>query len=380
LIAERNESFIGGIKDIFFLLHFHRALHPLHLLLNIETLNRIPSALINRLPLIGAVLLWSGFHAWFLNYYFGFTWQVAGWDSFVYNLVIVSGAVLLILLLTYLPRTAIFQISIGLALLIASACQWVFVKAISALLTEVGYLEFLDRSTPIRWIFGFVMLEAVAVSAIYYSRWKESVEQQARESDLATIAKDAELQKLQLQLQPHFLFNSLNSINALILVNPDEARKMIQELSEFLRLTIKRADEPWISLSQELEYLKTYLAIEKVRFGHRLDVILKIEEQSYSWNIPTLVLQPLVENAVKFGLYGTTGKISIELIAQLNSNQLEIEISNPFDSDMQPASGSGFGLTGLQRRLYLIYARNDLVKTNIKANTFTVNLTVPAKP
>jgi len=87
-----------------------------------------------------------------------------------------------------------------------------------------------------------------------------------------------------------------------------------------------------------------------------------------------------LENAIKFGLYGTTGKISIELIAKMNGSQLEVSISNPFDSDMQPASGSGFGLTGLQRRLYLIYARNDLVKTNIKENSFTVNLTVPAKP
>ncbi|MBL7873964.1 MAG: histidine kinase [Cyclobacteriaceae bacterium] len=343
-------------------------------------MNKFPSTLITRLPLIGAVLLWSGFHAWFLNYYFGCTWQIAGWDSFIYNLVIVSGAALLILLLTYLPRTGIFQISIGLALLMASVCQWIFLKTISVLITEVGYLQFLDRSTPIRWVISVVMLEAVAVSAIFYSRWKESVEQQTRESDLATMAKDAELQKLQLQLQPHFLFNSLNSINALILVNPDEARKMIQELSDFLRLTIKRADEPWISLSQELEYLKTYLAIEKVRFGHRLDVNLAVEEQSYNWSIPTLVLQPLVENAIKFGLYGTVGKISIELKANVSNGQMYIEITNPFDSDMQPSSGSGFGLSGLQRRLYLIYARNDLVKTHIRENTFTVNLTIPAKP
>jgi LytS/YehU family sensor histidine kinase len=111
-----------------------------------------------------------------------------------------------------------------------------------------------------------------------------------------------------------------------------------------------------------------------------LDVILTIDESCYGWPIPTLVLQPLLENAIKFGLYGTTGKISIELIAKMNGSQLEVSISNPFDSDMQPASGSGFGLTGLQRRLYLIYARNDLVKTNIKENSFTVNLTVPAKP
>ncbi len=293
----------------------------------------------------------------------------------------ISTAVLLVSVLNYFPRTGIFQIIIGLTLVLAIACQWISSQALVAIIPdEAHYLEFLSQSIPFRWAIGFIALTAVGVSTVYYLRWTELLDQQTRESDLKNIAREAELQKLQLQLQPHFLFNSLNSINALILTKPDEARKMVQELSDFLRLTIKRADEPWINLSQELEYLKTYLAIEKVRFGHRLDVIITIDEPCYEWQIPTLVLQPLLENAIKFGLYGTTGKISIELTAKMNNNQLEIEISNPFDSDMQPASGSGFGLTGLQRRLYLIYARNDLVKTNIKTNTFTVNLTLPAKP
>lgn len=293
----------------------------------------------------------------------------------------ISTAVLLVSVLNYFPRTGIFQIIIGLTLVLTVACQWISSQALVAIIPdEAHYLEFLSQSIPFRWAIGFIALTAVGVSTVYYLRWTELLDQQTRESDLKNIAREAELQKLQLQLQPHFLFNSLNSINALILTKPDEARKMVQELSDFLRLTIKRADEPWINLSQELEYLKTYLAIEKVRFGHRLDVIITIDEPCYEWQIPTLVLQPLLENAIKFGLYGTTGKISIELTAKMNNNQLEIEISNPFDSDMQPASGSGFGLTGLQRRLYLIYARNDLVKTNIKTNTFTVNLTLPAKP
>jgi len=344
-------------------------------------LSKTTATLTARLPLIGAVLLWSGFHAWVLHQYLGFSWEISLWDSSIFNLVMISTAVLLVSVLNYFPRTGIFQIIIGLTLVLAIACQWISSQALVAIIPdEAHYLEFLSQSIPFRWAIGFIALTAVGVSTVYYLRWTELLDQQTRESDLKNIAREAELQKLQLQLQPHFLFNSLNSINALILTKPDEARKMVQELSDFLRLTIKRADEPWINLSQELEYLKTYLAIEKVRFGHRLDVIITIDEPCYEWQIPTLVLQPLLENAIKFGLYGTTGKISIELTAKMNNNQLEIEISNPFDSDMQPASGSGFGLTGLQRRLYLIYARNDLVKTNIKTNTFTVNLTLPAKP
>ncbi len=154
---------------------------------------------------------------------------------------------------------------------------------------------------------------------------------------------------------------------------------MVQQLSDFLRLTLQRADEPWVSMARELEYLETYLAIEKVRFGHRLEVKLQVQESAHTWTIPTLVLQPLLENAIKFGLYGTTGHISIELNALVKENLLEIEITNPFDSDMQPATGSGFGLTGLQRRLYLIYARNDLIQTRSIENKFTVTLKLPLR-
>ncbi|HRG80502.1 MAG TPA: histidine kinase, partial [Cyclobacteriaceae bacterium] len=108
-------------------------------------------------------------------------------------------------------------------------------------------------------------------------------------------------------------------------------------------------------------------------------VKLQIDESARTWSIPTLVLQPLLENAIKFGLYGTTGQISIELNTKVIDDQLEIEITNPYDSDMQPSSGSGFGLAGLQRRLYLIYARNDLLQTKALENKFTVNLKLPIR-
>lgn len=282
-------------------------------------------------------------------------------------------------LLNYLPKTGIFQVTIGLGLILTFASQWIAAQALLQIIpSEAAYLEFLSVSTPVRWVIGFTIITGGGVGVIYYMRWKELLEVRLREEDTATMAREAELQKLQLQLQPHFLFNSLNSINALILVQPDQARQMVQQLSDFLRLTLKRADEPWVSVAQELEYLETYLAIEKVRFGHRLDVVLNINEQSRMWLLPTLVLQPLLENAIKFGLYGTTGQISIEVNSRIINNELVISISNPFDSDMLPDTGSGFGLNGLKRRLYLLYARNDLIKTTTLENEFLVNLTIPA--
>jgi two-component system LytT family sensor kinase len=217
------------------------------------------------------------------------------------------------------------------------------------------------------------------VITIFYQRWKDATAHQDRDTDVIVMAREAELQKLQLQLQPHFLFNSLNSINALVLINSSRARDMVQQLSDFLRATLKRADEQWITLKEELAYLELYLSIEKVRFGHRLDIQIESDDQIHIWLVPPLLIQPLVENAIKFGLYGTTEQVTIHIKTERIHDALQISISNPFDADMQPQEGSGFGLSGLQRRLYLLYARNDLLKTTIENNHFTVQLTLPEK-
>lgn len=335
---------------------------------------------VSRLPLAGVILLWTTAYAAGLHYFFAFDWQIAAMDSIFFNLLTITGIVLMNVMTVYFPRTGIFQMTLGIAAVFAFLSQWLAQQGMSQLITDQIYLNFLSQSMPVRWAMGFIILISAGVALIYYSRWRELAEAQSREADTRLVAREAELHKLQLQLQPHFLFNSLNSINALILVKPDQAREMVQQLSDFLRLTISRADEPWITLSEELAYLETYLAIEKVRFGHRLEVNVQVEDSAKNFTIPTLVLQPLLENAIKFGLYGTTGKITIQLKAIARDSDIQIEITNPFDADMQPATGSGFGLSGLQRRLYLLYARNDLMQTNRSSETFTVNLIIPQRP
>jgi two-component system LytT family sensor kinase len=335
---------------------------------------------VSRLPLAGAVLLWTAAYAAGLHYFFTIAWEVAVTDSGLFNLVTLSSVVLLYAVIGYLPRTGIFQITLGVAVVFAFLSQWLAQQATAQLITDPAYLDFLNQSMPVRWAMGFIILVSTGIAFIFYSRWREVAEAQARETDTRLLAREAELHKLQLQLQPHFLFNSLNSINALIQLKPDQAREMVQQLSDFLRLTISRADEPWITFAQELEYLKTYLAIEKVRFGHRLEINIQADNTLNDFNIPTLVLQPLLENAIKFGLYGTTGKIIIQLMAKQTNNGMQVEITNPFDADMQPSTGSGFGLSGLQRRLYLLYARNDLMQTQRTPEMFTVNLIIPPRP
>jgi two-component system, LytTR family, sensor kinase len=184
--------------------------------------------------------------------------------------------------------------------------------------------------------------------------------------------------KLRQQLQPHFLFNSLNSINALIGIRPEEARKMVQQLSDFLRGTIKKEETQWVTLHEELQYLQLYLDIEKVRFGNRLTTVIESDESTVQMKLPALLLQPIMENAIKFGLYDTTGETVIRLYTGIDENNLIIKVLNPFDPETSsPRQGTGFGLKSVQRRLYLLFARTDLLTTETKDNIFTTIVKVP---
>jgi len=194
------------------------------------------------------------------------------------------------------------------------------------------------------------------------------------------MAKDAELYKLRQQLQPHFLFNSLNSISALTGTQPEKARHMIFQLSEFLRGTLKKDEKQWNSLEEEMQYLELYLEIEKVRFGHRLQTNILCDDEALQLQLPAMILQPVVENAIKFGLYDTTGEVLIKVEAKKSDDSLKVIVENPFDPETaQPLKGTGFGLASIQRRLFLLFARQDLLKTQKEDSRFITTILIPQK-
>jgi LytS/YehU family sensor histidine kinase len=214
------------------------------------------------------------------------------------------------------------------------------------------------------------------VSVLFYTLHDQR-ENDKRNTEAQRLVKEAELSKLRQQLQPHFLFNSLNSINALIGTQPQQARNMVQQLSDFLRGTLKKEENIWIPLADELEHLQLYLEIEKVRFGNRLsiDFMNNADENS---KLPAMLLQPVVENAIKFGLYDTTGSITISLHAMMENGSLVIQVSNPFDPETATsASGTGFGLASVKRRLYLLFAQHDLLSVEKDGNLFTTKIKIP---
>jgi LytS/YehU family sensor histidine kinase len=240
------------------------------------------------------------------------------------------------------------------------------------------YANFMAQSLVIRFFTDFLAIGWMAmISMIWYSQLDQK-ENEKRKSEAEKLARDAELYNLRQQLQPHFLFNSLNSINALIGFKPDEARKMIHQLSDFLRGTLRKDDQQQVTLNEELQHLNLYLDIEKVRFGHRLKTEISCDTECGESILPAMILQPLVENAIKFGLYDTTDDVVVSIRAELEANYLEIIVQNPFDpKTSRPRQGTGFGLSGVQRRLYLLFARNDLMETHANDNIFTTIIKIP---
>ena len=243
---------------------------------------------------------------------------------------------------------------------------------------DEAYFNFLESSMPIRFNIALLVTGCISLMSELWYALEEQKESEDRKSAAEKLARDAELYNLRQQLQPHFLFNSLNSISALVNLQPDQSRKMIQQLSDFLRGTLKKEENQWTSFGEELDHLQLYLDIEKVRFGYRLQTEITSDEQSKNRQIPYMILQPVVENAIKFGLYDTTEQVTISVQASVAESYLIITVQNPFDPETaSPRRGTGFGLSSVQRRLYLLFSRNDLLSTKAENNLFTTTIKIP---
>lgn len=243
--------------------------------------------------------------------------------------------------------------------------------------TPLNYGSFISDSMFVRFIMGWMQLLFVAAISWMWHFIEEQQQNQSLKTDTEKLAREAELSQLRQQLQPHFLFNSLNSINALVVSQPELARKMIQQLSDFLRGTVKKDDRQLVSLEEEIHQLSLYLDIEKVRFGYRLKSVINADEASKACKLPPLLLQPIVENAIKFGLYDTIGEITISINAKVEDSNLVISVTNPFDPETSQPKGTGFGLNSISRRLYLIYFNNTLLQTTAENSTFTTTIKIP---
>ncbi|MFM8358987.1 MAG: sensor histidine kinase, partial [Verrucomicrobiota bacterium] len=225
---------------------------------------------------------------------------------------------------------------------------------------------------PLYWV-----LVSVAHALLFYRRAQD---RERRALELAASLAEARLRALRMQLQPHFLFNTLNAIATLVHENPAAADDMIASLSDFLRLTLERGDRPEQPLRDELEFLDRYLEIERVRFGDRLQVRREIDPATLDTRVPTLLLQPLVENAVRHGLEPRRETGIITLTARRDGPGLHLAVAdNGVGWSKAIPVREGVGLANTRARLHELHgAHASLALAETPGGGATVVILLPA--
>ena len=239
--------------------------------------------------------------------------------------------------------------------------------------------KFLKEGLPSKIFVGYVMYIIYLVffyAVNYYQSLKEKIK---KEVEYKALIREAELQALKSQINPHFLFNSLNSISSLTVSDPERAQEMVINLSNFMRYSLMHNEKEMVSFSRELDNIKLYLSIEKVRFGKKLNAEFEIDAHCMEAEIPNMILQPLFENAIKYGVYETTEQVTIKTTCECDGNLLKILIVNDYDASTIKRRGEGIGLRNIRKRMEIIYNQPDLIKITDHKTSFEVQLVIPQK-
>ena len=259
----------------------------------------------------------------------------------------------------------------------AAAGSWISGHLLSHLPGLARLPLITEKALPFLWVFGVLLY--LACAAFYYLLLAQDKAEEAEQARLTMqmLAQEAELKALRAQLNPHFLFNALNSISALTSLDPLKARDMCVKLSDFLRRALGLGERHSIPLSEELELSRGYLAIEQVRFGQRLQLDWQVEPEVEAALMPPLLLQPLVENAIKHGISPLPDGGGVRLIARLESGMVHILVENPVDSDGPKPQGLGIGLKQVRQRLLGRFGEDAAFEIGISDRLFAVRLRFP---
>ncbi|MCP4215935.1 MAG: hypothetical protein GY765_14875 [bacterium] len=238
---------------------------------------------------------------------------------------------------------------------------------------DAGVWQYLDNTYY--QYFHISVITYIAVACWFYflqylRKWKE---QGIREARLKELSREATLKALKNQINPHFLFNALNSINALVTIDPEKAREMIASLAEILRYVLHSSETDFVSLKQEMDFIETYLAIEKSRFREKLQLEISVDANLGDILVPPVIFQPLVENAVKHGIEKLPrgGQIRIEVTTHKKHLLFRVLDNGPgIDMDRAvPTSNGGIGSKNVRERLTAFYGEDF---------TFTITSNTPS--
>ena len=266
-----------------------------------------------------------------------------------------------------------------------SSAVWVAAATLWEVFLSVRLGIGLDRAGILRdaallFVLGIPAYLVSAIAHYLFLAFQASHAAERRVLEAQVTAREAELRALRAQLNPHFLFNSLNSINALVGADPEGARRMCEGLADFLRRTLNLGTRDAVTLAEELALVDRYLAIEQVRFGDRLQVDRAIEPAAAECRVPPLLLQPLVENAVKHGVSGRLEGGTVRIEARIEAGRLLIAIENPVDEDAPARKGEGMGLDNVRRRLGVLGSRDAQIDARRIGDRYRAQLTLTATP
>jgi two-component system sensor histidine kinase AlgZ len=247
----------------------------------------------------------------------------------------------------------------------------IWVKVANLIARQVLHVNARFQSEVPHLVAVGLLLYAVSV-ALHYMY---IAQQESRDAEL--LARDAELRALKAQINPHFLFNSLNSITALTTVDPAKAREMCIRLSDFLRNTLGLGERETISWREELALSRTYLDVEQVRFGSRLRVEIDVDEACSDCLVPPLVLQPLIENAVKHGIATMVEGGLIRVEGHVVDGSMEVSVENDFDPDSPSPRRHGLGLRNVRSRLMTRFGDKARLTAHVENNQFRAEMVVP---
>lgn len=324
-------------------------------------------------------------HTLVLHQYYSLSLDIAIADSIFYNSLFAFLSIPVWYVLKYVAPTKQKNSSIfanHLTILTLLLLIWIFIANQTLKLffsTNHTYFELLESSIPVRILIGvfyYLLTISIYYLIIYYNDLQDKLLEESRLKELVTLS---ELNMLKSQINPHFLFNSLNSISSLTLIAPSQAQEMIIKLSDFLRYTISHQTNQQISLNKELEIIKLYLDIEQVRFSNKLKLEWHINTPIYPVDIPTMLLQPIFENAIKHGVYDAINEITINTRGVNSDDFYIVTISNNFESEISYKKGSGLGLKNVSDRLRLNFEVDNLLTTSKSDSQFKVEIKIPYK-
>ncbi len=333
----------------------------------------------------GLWLLIALLHALVLSVNQHLTLQAAVADSVVFNLVYSAFGVSFWYTCRYnsLQRELLWK-TVPAHLLAALVAAFLWVTLSTAVLRalmdgNMAYLDFLNTSRWWRVPIGLLFYLVIIAFYYVYIYSVNLSEQSLREARLRTLITEAELKSLKFQINPHFLFNALNSINALTMTDPARAGEMTQKLGGYLRHTIAKNEKQRIPLREELESVRLYLEIEAVRFADKFTFVEDVPAGCLDLQVPSMLLQPLFENAIKHGVYESLEPVRINLTCAQQRDRLKLSVQNDFDPQAVRRKGEGIGLKNIQKRLEMMYGQRALMRFGPDGRIFKVDIELPAE-